>query len=60
MMALLLPLLQPASRRLLCGCKWYHSLSGDAYDWGICGNPKSHGSGLLTFEYQGCPMCEQG
>ncbi len=41
------------------GCKWYHTLSGKAsYDWGICGNPKSHRAGLLTFEHQGCPRFE--
>ena len=42
------------------GCKWYHTLTGEAsYDWGVCGNPKSHRAGLLTFEHQGCPLCEQ-
>src|ERR1700677_29567 len=37
------------------GCKWYHTLSGPAaLDWGVCGNPRSHRVGLLTFEHQGC------
>jgi len=41
------------------GCKWYHTLSGGAgKDWGVCGNPKSHRAGLLTFEHQGCPKFE--
>jgi hypothetical protein len=41
------------------GCKWYHTLSGPAsLDWGICGNPRSHRVGLLTFEHQGCPEFE--
>jgi hypothetical protein len=28
-------------------------------DWGVCGNPQSARSGLLTFEHQGCPEFEQ-
>jgi hypothetical protein len=35
------------------GCKWYHTLSGPAsLDWGVCGNPRSHRAGLLTFEHR--------
>ena len=42
------------------GCKWYHTLIGPAaLDWGVCGNPRSHRAGLLTFEHQGCPEFEQ-
>jgi hypothetical protein len=38
-----------------CGCIHYHKLEGDAgADWGVCTNPASHRSGLLTFEHQGC------
>ena len=41
------------------GCKWYHTLSGPAsLDRGICGEPRSHRAGLLTFEHQGCPEFE--
>jgi len=41
------------------GCMWFHSLSGSAsQDWGVCGNPASARSGLLTFEHQGCPEFE--
>ena len=28
-------------------------------DWCVCGNPKSHRTGLLTFEHQGCSEFEQ-
>jgi hypothetical protein len=32
-----------------------HTLIGPAsLDWGVCGNPRSHRAGLLTFEHQGC------
>jgi hypothetical protein len=42
-----------------CGCAWYHTLIGDAQaDWGICANPASPRSGLLTFEHQGCEHFE--
>jgi hypothetical protein len=41
-------------------CKWYHTLSGAAsLDWGVCGNPRSHHAGLLTFEHLGYPEFEQ-
>ena len=37
------------------GCKWYHLLEGKrGMDWGVCFNPKSRRSGLLTFEHMGC------
>jgi hypothetical protein len=39
------------------GCMFYFPLQGPlGSDWGICGNAKSHRSGLLTFEHQGCPQ----
>jgi len=42
------------------GCKWFHTLTGPAsLDWGVCGNPRSHRAGLLTFEHQGCPQFER-
>src|SRR5580658_9251580 len=42
-----------------CGCRWYHILAGRlGSDWGICANPASPRSGLLTFEHQGCPQFE--
>ena len=38
------------------GCRWYHILAGKrGEDWGVCANPASPRSGLLTFEHQGCP-----
>lgn len=42
-----------------CGCKYYYLLEDRdnqaiSLDWGVCGNPKSHRHGLLTFEHQGC------
>jgi hypothetical protein len=40
-------------------CRWYHVLAGTrGQDWGVCVNPKSPRSGLLTFEHQGCPQYE--
>jgi hypothetical protein len=37
------------------GCRWYHVLAGRlGQDWGVCANPRSPRSGLLTFEHQGC------
>jgi len=43
-----------------CGCRWYHVLAGRlGSDWGICANPASPRSGLLTFEHQGCPEFER-
>lgn len=42
-----------------CGCKWYLTLEGHVgMDWGVCANPQSHRSGLLTFEHQGCEKFE--
>jgi hypothetical protein len=42
-----------------CGCRWYHVLAGRlGSDWGICANPASPRSGLLTFEHQGCSRFE--
>ena len=43
------------SRDCSCGCEFYHILRGKrGADWGVCFNPQSHRSGLLTFEHQGC------
>ena len=40
-------------------CRWFHILAGArGADWGICANPKSPRSGLLTFEHMGCPQYE--
>jgi hypothetical protein len=37
------------------GCKWFHTLNGEAgMDWGVCLSPASPRAGLLTFEHQGC------
>jgi len=36
------------------GCRFYIPLEHHGADWGVCCNPKSHRSGLLTFEHQGC------
>lgn len=42
-----------------CGCKHFDPLPGDlGRDWGTCRSPKSHRSGMLTFEHQGCPEFE--
>lgn len=42
-----------------CACKYYHRLEEDrGQDWGVCFNPRSPRSGLLTFEHQGCPEFE--
>ena len=42
-----------------CGCKFFKPLEGDiGMDWGVCTNEKSHRCGLLTFEHQGCQLCE--
>lgn len=41
------------------GCRYFVPLAGRlAFDWGVCGNPKSPRAGLLTFEHQGCPKYE--
>jgi len=38
-----------------CGCRWFIPLEEDLqHDWGVCHNPGSPRSGLLTFEHQGC------
>jgi hypothetical protein len=42
-----------------CGCRWYVKLAGElGDDWGVCTNPRSHRTGLLTFEHQGCLQFE--
>lgn len=44
-----------------CGCVYYAPLAGTwQSDWGVCTNPASHRSGLLTFEHQGCPQFTAG
>ena len=46
---------QPYNPQCSEGCWFYHTLEGlRGMDWGVCGNPKSHRAGLLTFEHQGC------
>ena len=38
-----------------CGCQHFLKLPDRlGYDWGVCINPRSPRSGLLTFEHQGC------
>ena len=40
------------------GCKFYAELKGSlGYDWGVCTNPASPRSGLLTFEHQAGKGC---
>jgi len=42
-----------------CGCQHFLTLPGPlGYDWGVCINPRSPRSGLLTFEHQGCEFFE--
>jgi len=42
-----------------CGCQHFLTLPGRLrYDWGVCINPRSPRSGLLTFEHQGCEFFE--
>ena len=42
-----------------CGCRWYLQLAGKpGLDWGVCSNPTSPRSALLTFEHQGCSEFE--
>lgn len=36
-----------------CGCRYFIELDGQG-DWGVCQNPKSPRSGLLTWEHMGC------
>ncbi len=41
------------------GCRHFLKLPGQlGYDWGVCANPRSPRSGLLTFEHQGCEFFE--
>lgn len=38
-----------------CGCVHFHKLDGkEGMDWGVCTEPRSPRSGLLTFEHMGC------
>jgi hypothetical protein len=39
------------------GCRWLAGRLGQ--DWGVCANPRSPRSGLLTFEHQGCLEFEE-
>ena len=42
-----------------CGCRHFMTLAGDlGADWGVCANPRSPRTGLLTFEHQGCEFFE--
>jgi len=42
-----------------CGCKHFLKLPDPLrFDWGVCINPRSPRSGLLTFEHQGCEFFE--
>ena len=46
------------------GCRFYFKLADRngrqlGADWGVCGNPRSHRAGLLTFEHQGCKQFEE-
>lgn len=42
-----------------CGCKHFLKLPGKlGMDWGVCANPDSPRTGLLTFEHQGCEQFE--
>ena len=41
------------------GCHHFLNLPGNlGNDWGVCINPRSPRSGLLTFEHQGCEFFE--
>jgi hypothetical protein len=41
------------------GCRHFSKLPEQlGYDWGVCINPRSPRSGLLTFEHQGCEFFE--
>jgi hypothetical protein len=42
-----------------CGCLWFRPLVTSPHDWGVCANPASPRTGLLTFEHQGCPHFEE-
>lgn len=59
--------LQPYGQRIRngpdcsSGCKYFLQLPGElGLDWGVCVNPRSPRSGLLTFEHQGCEFFEAG
>jgi hypothetical protein len=42
-----------------CGCQHFLKLPEPlGFDWGVCLNPRSPRSGLLTFEHQGCEFFE--
>lgn len=46
------------------GCKWFYKLARKGrerldHDWGICANPVSHRTGMLTYEHQGCRYFEE-
>jgi hypothetical protein len=42
-----------------CGCRHFLKLPDPlSYDWGVCIQPRSPRSGLLTFEHQGCGFFE--
>jgi len=56
---------EPYGRRLRtaadcsCGCQNFVKLPEPlGFDWGVCINPRSPRSGLLTFEHQGCEFFE--
>lgn len=43
-----------------CGCRWFLPLDGKlGNDWGVCANPDSPRTGLLTFEHQTGKDCYQ-
>ena len=43
-----------------CNCKFFIRLAdGAGFDWGVCVNPQSLRSGLLTYEHFGCPLFER-
>jgi hypothetical protein len=51
------PLTQPDCS---CHCRFFNRLDGGAgVDWGVCVNPRSPRSALLTFKEFGCPQFEQ-
>lgn len=43
-----------------CSCRYYAALDGRlGMDWGVCTNPESPRSGLLTFEHQAGFGCHE-
>lgn len=41
------------------GCRYFIALEGEhGMDWGVCSEPRSPRSGLLTFEHMGCEFFE--